>query len=307
MVDEGLCVKLVALESQPGNRGRASDGTVVPHAHANDLPLPVGHVPAHDTGRVEAVGNIHNPARGDRRNRFPLGRLRPRLGQDSRHVSNRRVGRPVIQRLLVDVLQGRGVGIARESKHHHIFVVVLPPLLQFRREYPLAEVGVTRAGHRQLHRLHASVTLDLRDASHQVPHRLRALDPRAAAAGPPRAHAQTHLYAQPLTLFHGVDKGLLPFGREIVEMPAREPQVHLEKQHRPDAHPAHRFEVFGHLFFRKTPVHEIPVDPGTGRVGRVFEMGFQILHRVCRAGKQVSGQKQKAANAFYRAVHGNDI
>ena len=113
-------------------------------------------------------------------------------------------------------------------------------------------------------------------AGHQVLHRLFRLDPGSAGAAPARPGADGDLQAQPLGFVDGVGEEFLPLGAHEIDRPPRHADVDFQENPAAEACAFHRFQVGRQPLAAEVAVHEVPVDPRPGRVGRVEELGLDI-------------------------------
>ena len=88
--------------------------------------------------------------------------------------------------------------------------------------------------------------------------------------------ADGELQAQPIGLVDGVGEEFLPLGAHEINRPARDADVGFHEDHAADARAFHRFQVGRDALPAEVAVHEHPIDPRPGRVGRVEEVGLEI-------------------------------
>ena len=221
-------------------------------------------------------------------------RIVGRRGQERLHAGLRRIRRPEVERLLVDVgdalvaVRASGMPAPPRRGRTPSTPSPIPASACARRRTAVRGCGrgrtaSNRAGPR-----------DRRLAGHEVLHGLLGLDPRPAACrtSPARRPARSAgPAARPRDTAcrnssrHG---GLMNSHR-----PARDADVHLHEDRPADARPLHRLQVRRDPLAGQVAVHDEPIHPGPGRVGRREEGRGQLIRS--RRGRPANSTPEKTS------------
>ncbi len=266
LVVQGGGIEFVAFETQARQRRRPGGLARAGPPEAQDGPAARRHVPPQPAAGAEAVREIEDGGEGDSLVRRHRGKVR-RGGQERFDAGARGIGRPKIERFFVAV---GDTGLALWGGHgeHGDVLIKFPPLPgQGGRERRQAKKrsarrrpgqgGVEMAGSgRGSH------------AGHDILHGMFHRHPGSAGAAPTRARPERDLQSELIGLVHGLPEQSLPGGTHERHGPAGNPEADFQENRAADARDLHRLQVGRHALAVEVAVHEIPINPRPGRVGR---------------------------------------
>ena len=201
----------------------------------------------------------------------------------------RRVGKAIVEGLLIAVGDDGLLVRSRESQDGHVLIEVVTGLGDCGGQGHVDGIRLPGSRTRQRDRCLRGAR-DLRRAGHDVLHGLLWLDPWPAAARPARPGVQGDLKPEPLRLEHGMlEQGPPRLTHEVDRAPGNA-DVHLHDDHAADAGLAHRFEVSGDALAAQVAVHPEPVHPRPRSVRRLPEPLFQLSRKA--AAHQARGDAQ---------------
>ncbi len=290
-------VELVALKAQARQRRRAGGLARGPAAETQHRPVAVRHVPLEPSVGRELAREVQDligcDALADRQHRMLRGR-----GQERLDARLRRVRRPIIERLFIDIGNPALAGGRGKRQHRNVAVEVIPGLLEFRGERPLAEERRARRRPGQ-GRAEVQRAGDVGLAGDQVLHGLLGADPWPAAAAPAGTGVEGQLQAQALGLLDRVPEESLPLRAHELDRPARNAHIHLHQQ--PAAKPGlgHRLQVGRNPLPRHVAIHEKPIRPRPRLRGRIAKARVERRHigGGNGQGRGAQGQKDQGADA----------